>query len=285
MKLRNKNAIITGASRGLGKEIAMHFVKEGASVAICARHQDELKDAIKDMESFFPGDQIICGICADVSKYSDVKTFLNFSVEKLGIIDCLVNNAGVYGPKGNIDVVDLDKWQEAFQINVMSILYMCNAVIPLMKKNKGGKIINLSGGGATKPMPGVNCYATTKTAVVRLTETIALEVKNDNIFVNAIAPGALNTSMLEEMLKEGKGKVPDEYYKAVLAQQESGGTPLSKGAELCVYLASDESDGITGKLISAVWDDYKNLHNHLDILESDIYTLRRIVPEDREIKL
>jgi 3-oxoacyl-[acyl-carrier protein] reductase len=285
MKLHNKKVIITGASKGLGKEIAIHFVKAGASIAICSRHGDELNNVINELRSIAYSDQLICGISADISNPEDVKTFVQFSIERMGSVDCLINNAGIYGPKGNINELDLTKWIAAIQINVLGVLYMCNIVVPYMKRNKKGKIINISGGGATKPMPGLSAYATTKAAIVRFTETMAMELKKDNIFVNAIAPGALNTGMLEEILTEGKGKVSEEFYKISLAQKESGGTPLSKGAELCVYLASDESDGVTGKLISAVWDDYKTLHKRLDILDSDIYTLRRIVPEDRGIKL
>jgi 3-oxoacyl-[acyl-carrier protein] reductase len=207
-----------------------------------------------------------------------VKGFVNYVVDRFGTIDCLVNNAGVYGPKGKVDEVDLKKWSHAFEINVMGIVYMCSEVIPYMKRNAGGRIINLSGGGATAPLPGISAYAATKAAVVRLTETIALENKEYNIFVNAIAPGALNTGMLDEMLREGKGKVTEEFYERAIKQKESGGTPLNKGAELCVYLASDEGKGITGKLISAVWDDWKNFNNHPEIMNSDIYTLRRVVP-------
>jgi 3-oxoacyl-[acyl-carrier protein] reductase len=134
-------------------------------------------------------------------------------------------------------------------------------------------------------MPGMSAYAASKAALVRLSETIAFELKKFNIYVNAIAPGAMNTRLLDDILENGKDKVSEDYYERLLKQKESGGTPLSKGAELCVYLASDESDGVTGKHVSAVWDDYKTLHKHLDILDSDIYTLKRIVPEDRGIKL
>jgi 3-oxoacyl-[acyl-carrier protein] reductase len=284
MKLINKKAIITGGSRGLGKEIASYFIREGASVSICSRTEDELNNTIHELQTAKSDKQIICSMCIDISNYHDVKKFVDYSIEQLGGIDCLVNNAGIYGPKGSIDEIDLDKWIYAFQINVMGTINMCEAVIPYMKKNGAGKIINLSGGGATSPMPGVSAYAATKAAVVRFTETIALELKNENIFVNAIAPGALNTGMLNEILAEGEGKVPKEFYEKALKQKETGGTPLNKGAELCVYLASDESNGVTGKLISAVWDDWKNLHNHLKELDSDIYTLRRIVPEDRGVE-
>jgi len=129
----------------------------------------------------------------------------------------------------------------------------------------------------------MSAYASSKAAIVRFTETIALELKQYNIDVNAIAPGAMNTRLLDDVLQNGKGKVTGDYYDKLLKQKEIGGTPLSMGAELCVYLASDESDGITGKLISAVWDDWKNLHKHLKELDSDLYTLRRIIPEDRGI--
>jgi 3-oxoacyl-[acyl-carrier protein] reductase len=281
MRLKNKKTVITGGSRGLGREIAVHFLKEGASVALCSRNEQELETAIDALRVYAIEPETICGLYADVSDYLSVKKFTEFVTEKFGTIDCLVNNAGIYGPKGNIDEIDLEKWVHAFEINVMGVIYMCREAIPYMKKNAGGKIINLSGGGATAPLPGISAYAATKTAVVRLTETIALENKEHNIFINAIAPGALNTGMLDEMLREGKGNVPAEFYEKALKQKESGGTPLSKAAELCVYLASDESNGVTGKLISAVWDDWSHLHEHSEELDSDIYTLRRIVSDDR----
>ena len=285
MKLKGKTAVITGASQGLGREIALYFIREGASVSICARSEEAINKTLDVLNSIKEDWQVAAGMRADVASVHDIKAFVDFSAKELGSIDCLVNNAGVYGPKDTVENVDMNKWDEAFRINVMGVMMMCQEVIPHMKQHGGGSIINLSGGGATSPMPGVSAYAATKAAVVRLTETLALELKNDNIFVNAIAPGALNTRLLDEILSEGKGKVTDEFYANALKQKESGGTPLSKGAELCVYLASDESNGVTGKLISAVWDDWANLHKHLDALDSDIYALRRIVPEDRGVVL
>ena len=285
MKLKGKSAIITGASQGLGKEIALHYVRAGASVSVCARNEHDLNKTIHELNIAKGEQQIVCGMRADVSVLEDVRAFVSFSVKTLGAVDCLVNNAGIYGPKDTVEQVDLNKWENTFHVNVMGILMMCQEIIPHFKHNGGGRIINLSGGGATNPLPGISAYAATKAAVVRLTETLSLELKNNNIDVNAIAPGALNTRLLDEVITEGKGKVTDDFYAKALQQKESGGTPLSKGAELCVYLASDESNGITGKLISAVWDNWANLHNHLAVLDSDIYTLRRIMPEDRGISL
>ena len=151
-----------------------------------------------------------------------------------------------------------------------------------MKKKGGGKIVNLSGGGATNPLPRLSAYAASKAAVVRLTETLAEELREFSIAVNAIAPGALNTRFLDEVLRAGPELVGSGFYDKALKQRETGGAPLDRGVALCVYLASTASDGITGKLISALWDPWEKLSDHrAELASSDIYTLRRIVPEDR----
>lgn len=281
MKLINKTAIVTGGSRGLGREIVKHFLEEGANVAICARTEEDVAKTLQDFrDKSYKG--AVYGCAADVSNLESVCSFVKFAMEKLGNkVDCLVNNAGIYGPKGNIDIVNIDKWIYTFNVNVMGVVYLCREIIPIMKLAGGGKIINLSGGGATNPLPGVSAYAATKAAVVRLTETLSLECNPYNISVNAVAPGALNTGMLEELLSEGDGLVDPIFFQKAMKQKETGGTPLDKGASLCVYLASDESKGITGKLISAVWDNWSELHNDIKALSPDVYTLRRIVPEDR----
>ncbi|HEX5000045.1 MAG TPA: SDR family oxidoreductase, partial [Terriglobia bacterium] len=145
-----------------------------------------------------------------------------------------------------------------------------------------GKIIQLSGGGATNPLPRISAYAASKAAVVRLAETLAEELRDSHVDVNAIAPGALNTRLLDEVLEAGPAKVGARFYERSLQQKREGGAPLYRGADLAVFLASAASDGITGKLLSAVWDPWERLAEHADELRStDIYTLRRIVPKDR----
>jgi NAD(P)-dependent dehydrogenase (short-subunit alcohol dehydrogenase family) len=131
-------------------------------------------------------------------------------------------------------------------------------------------------------LPRLSAHAASKAAVMRLTETLAEELREFSIDVNAIAPGALNTRLLQEILSAGPEAVGKEFYQKSLKQRDSGGVPPEKAARLCVYLASEMSDGITGKLISAQWDPWENLHKFREQLaDSDIYTLRRIVPEDR----
>jgi 3-oxoacyl-[acyl-carrier protein] reductase len=161
---------------------------------------------------------------------------------------------------------------------------MCRKLIPRFKQQRYGKVIQLSGGGATNPLPKISAYAVSKAAIVRFAETLAEEVRGSGIDVNAIAPGALNTRMLEEVLIAGPEMVGKEFYERSLKQQESGGASIERAAELALFLASSLSDGITGKLISAAWDNWEEWPKHLSELnKSDVYTLRRIVGRDRNI--
>lgn len=277
MKLKGQTALITGASQGLGKEIARQFLLEGASVAICARDPALLEKTRSELSAH---GRIVAQTC-DVSAENEVGTLVDFAESKLGEINILVNNAGVYGPKGASETVDWQDWKRAIEINLFGVLLPCRALIPKFKRARRGKIIILSGGGATGPLPLISAYAASKAAVVRLMETLAAELREHSVDINAIAPGALNTRLLDETIEAGPEKVGVSFYNRALAQRESGGVPLEKGARLAVYLASAESDGISGKLISAQWDPWETLHKHKQDLEGDIYTLRRIVPEDR----
>ena len=204
------------------------------------------------------------------------------AIAALGSIQILVNNAGVYGPKGPSESVDWAEWKRALEINLYGVMLPTRAIVPHLKSQGRGKIINLSGGGATQPLPNISAYAASKAAVVRLTETFAEELRADHIDVNAVAPGALNTRLLQEVLAAGPAVVGEAFYQRSLKQRDTGGAPLELGAGLCVYLGSAESDGVTGKLLSAQWDPWREFANRKDALaKSDIYTLRRIVPEDR----
>lgn len=282
MKLSGLNAIITGASQGLGLEIARHFVREGASVALCARNAARLKTAADELRQLAAKGQKIIAQPCDVSDPASVDAFAAAAIKQLGSVQVLVNNAGIYGPKGPTELVDFAEWKHALEVNLFGVLLPCRALIPHFKVAGHGKIINLSGGGATAPMPNISAYAASKAAVVRLTETLAEELRANKIDVNAVAPGALNTRLLDEVLEAGPKTVGEGFYQRALKQKESGGAPLELGANLCVWLASTASDGITGKLLSAQWDPWKDLAAKRDVLaKSDIYTLRRIVPEDR----
>ena len=249
---------------------------------LCARNAALLDQARSELlASASPGQKILAQI-ADVSVESDVQNVVKQTLDQLKGCHILVNNAGVYGPKGEIESVDWTDWMKAIEINVYGSVLMSRAVLPHFKSKGYGKIIQLSGGGATNPLPRISAYAVSKAAIVRYAETLAEEVRGTGIDVNCIAPGALNTRMLDEILEAGPDKVGQVFYERSLKQKETGGAGLDKGAELALFLASSVSDGITGKLISAVWDDWEHWPQHLsELSSSDAYTLRRITGRDR----
>ena len=280
--LKGKVAIITGANQGLGLEISRKYVIAGASIVMCARNSDLLTIVQKELAIGLVPGQAIEVMQADVSDSGSVEQLINTTSQRFGRIDILVNNAGIYGPMGPIEEVDWAEWIRAIEINLFGSILMCRAVLPTMKSQRQGKIIQLSGGGATNPMPNVSAYAVSKAAIVRFADSLAEEVREFNIDVNAIAPGALNTRMLDEVLNAGPEKVGQAFFDKAIIQKESGGAGLNHGAELALFLASDASNNISGKLISAVWDNWEHWPEHLDELRnSDAYTLRRIAGRDR----
>lgn len=282
MTLQGVRAIITGANQGFGLAVASHFVSEGARVFLCARNEERLRDAAAAVGERARNGGAVHWTRADVTDAADVDRLTREALAALGGLDTLVCNAGVYGPKGAIEDVDWDEWVHALNVNLLGTILCCRGVLPHFRAQRYGKIILLSGGGATKPMPFLSAYAASKAAVVRFGETLAGEVREAGIDVNAVAPGALNTRLLDEVLEAGPSAVGQAFYEQSLKQKQTGGTPLETGARLCAFLASPESNGITGRLLSAVWDPWQNLPGRRDELAaSDIYTLRRIVPEER----
>ena len=282
LPLLDKIAIITGGSEGLGFEIAKKFILAGASIIICSRNKNNLKSAEFKLKKLLNKNQKLLTIVADVSKEKDVKKLIKITIQKLGDCSILVNNAGIYGPKNKLEKTNWKEWKKTIEINLFGSVLMCKELINHFKKKKYGKIIQLSGGGATNPLPYLSAYAASKAAIIRFSETLANEVAKYNISVNSIAPGALNTRMLDEVIKAGPDKVGIDFYKRSVNQKKNGGTPLSNASDLAVFLASSQSDDITGKLISALWDKWEDWPKYADrIMNSDVYTLRRIVGKDR----
>jgi len=280
--MQARSALITGASMGLGLAIARAYVQAGANVVVCARDGGPLGDALSELTSLAKVGQIVAAEIGDVSDPIDAERLIEATLRRVPQLHVLVNNAGVYGPKGTIDEVDWEAWAAAIRVNLLGSVLMARAALPHFKAQRYGKIVQLSGGGATAPLPRISAYAASKAAVVRFAETLAEEVREFGIDVNSIAPGALNTRLLDEVLEAGPEKVGREFYDRAVRQHADGGTPLDRAAGLAVFLGSPLSDGITGKLISAVWDPWETLGAHVaELQSSDVYTLRRIVPKDR----
>jgi NAD(P)-dependent dehydrogenase (short-subunit alcohol dehydrogenase family) len=280
--LDGRAAVITGASQGLGLAIAHAYVAAGASVMMCARDAAALEQARDAVAARAERGQRVLARPADVSDRAQIEQLASATLDAFSQVHVLVNNAGVYGPMGLIEDIDWDAWVHAIEINLFGSILMCRALLPHFKAHRYGKIVQLSGGGATNPLPRISAYAASKAAIVRFAETMAEEVRADGIDVNSIAPGPLNTRLLREVLAVGPERVGPAFYERSVRQQQEGGAPLEKGASLAVFLGSAESDGLTGKLLSAVWDPWRTFDRHrADLQQTDVYTLRRIVPADR----
>jgi len=281
MQLKDKVAIITGGSLGIGLAISKKLSEEGANLVVVSVDKSEFENlnnipvvSSAHIETFR----------ADVSQPQEVDRMVAYVLDKFGTVDILVNCAGIYGPIGLITDIDVKHWLTTININLYGTFLCMRAVLPTMMKNNKGKIVNMAGGGGASPLPRFSAYGTSKAGVIRLTETIANEVKDYKIEINAIAPGAVNTRLLDQALAAGDAAGQD-FKAKVIKQKKEGGVPPEKVADLALYLASDESDGLSGRLVSLLWDKWKESQSHLkEIMSSDVYTMRRIVPEDRGYK-
>ena len=281
LPLAGRAALITGANRGLGQEIARAYLHAGADVYLCARDAHLMHQVAEELRSLYPARRIAWSR-ADAGRTEYVERMVRDALTAFPNLCILVNNAGVYGPMGALEEIDWNQWIEAIAINLIGSAFVIRTLLPHFKACNYGKIIQLSGGGATNPLPRVSAYAASKAGIVRLVETIAEECKQYHIDANSIAPGALNTRMLDEVLEAGPLRVGTDFYNRALRQKESGGAGLARGAELSVFLGAAASDGITGRLISAVWDRWEEWPKHTEELAaSDLYTLRRITGRDR----
>jgi NAD(P)-dependent dehydrogenase (short-subunit alcohol dehydrogenase family) len=280
-ELEGKGVIVTGASVGLGNAVARACLQEGASVYLCARNKHAMEAARAALATQF-GESRVFAMEADVSKLESAERLVAEASRQLPELMGIVNNAGVAGPKGPVEEIDWTEWVRTIEINLLGTVLCCRAILPHLRRRNYGKIVNLSGGGATAPIPRMSAYAASKAAVVRFTETLAGECAGSRIDVNAVAPGALNTRMLDEMITAGPDRLGENLYGRLIRQRNEGGSSIERAAGLCTFFLSPQSDGITGKLVSAVWDPWETLPKHRrELSESDVYTLRRIVPAER----
>jgi 3-oxoacyl-[acyl-carrier protein] reductase len=267
MPLANKKAVVTGGSRGIGLAIAEALRLAGANVVVIARNRTEV-----EAEAARIGAK---PLVLDVSEPGEVR---NAAASFAGA-DILVNAAGVITPIGPIETVDPGAWLDLLKVNVFGTYLMTQACIPELAKNGSGSIINFVGGGEGA-FPNFSAYAASKGAIARFTETAAAELKAKGIAVNAIAPGAVNTRMTEDMVTAGKA-AGAQYQKALEQEANPDATP-EKAVRLVLWLVSSASTGVTGKILSAQWDPYESFPEHIaDIAESDVYTMRRVRPKDR----
>lgn len=277
MRLKEKIVVVTGAGRGIGKTIAEYCKREGASLAICARSESELRATAIELGNI-NSTPIFYKVCDVVSPQQTINFFREASAN-LGPIDGLICAAGVYGAIGPFVETDFAAWENAIDINLKGTALTIHSAFPFFNKARGGRIILFSGGGQG-PMPNFSAYVTSKGAIWRLTETLGAELAPHNIYLNAIAPGAVNTRLLDELLAAGPDKVGPDFYRKSLAQKEEGGASPAKAADLVLYLMSEKSKGLYGKTLSALWDPYESFSELEKMSKSEIYQVRRVVETD-----
>jgi len=278
--MANSWVLITGASRGLGSHLVSSFWHAGWNVALVARDKKVLLQVLGNLPK--QSNQSALIFPCDLSLPKAVIKLAQQIKKQLPRLDVLINNAAIHGPIGPLIENNFTVWNEAIQVNLLAPVALCHQLIDFITYSGGGSIINLSGGGATGPRANFTAYASAKAALVRFSETLAQEVQAQNIRVNCIAPGAMKTSLLEGVITSGTnlaGKREFDIAEKVFSQ---GGASLDNIANLALFLASESSQGISGKLISAVWDDWQEWPKHVEQLQaSDAYTLRRIAGRER----
>ena len=269
MMLKGKTAIVTGASRGIGRAIAKRFFEEGADVIAIARNKIALYQMANEIWSHKCPNKIIVLPC-DIKRERQVRDAFDF-IRLNGKIDILVNTAGIAELYAPIFESEFSEWKKVFKTNVFGTFLMMKYAALQMRENKAGKIINFSGGG--DGLEGFSAYSASKVAIVRLTETAAKEVKPFGIDINVIAPGPLKTRLFAEMF------FSEEFLKSKKAPPVTG--DIQKPVELALFLASDKSNGLSGKFLSANWDNWSKIPENLDLIMSDhnVFTLRRVKGE------
>jgi len=266
--LKDRSILITGAGRGIGKRLAVGFAAAGARVGLLARTKAELDVAHLEIEH---NGGVAMRLLADVRDYDQVAAAVERMTVQFGPPSVLVCAAGVLGPVGLLADADAAAWREAVDTNLLGAFHSCRAVLPAMRERRAGKILLLVDSGAEAGRPYFTAYAATKTALVRLAESLAEEVREDNIQVNCMNPGAAYTSMTDEILA---AQVTGDRDRAEALQvRTNGGIPPDKQIQLALFLASERSNHISGKLIH-IGDDWKRLE--AAAMSHEAYSLRRL---------
>jgi len=249
--LKNRVAIVTGGAKGIGRAICLKFAEEGSNIVVNALHIEGAQKVAEEIKAL--GRESLA-IAADVSDSAEVNDMVGQTIKKFGKIDILINNAGgITGAKeGSIEDTTDEDWDRIVGVNLKGQFLCCRAVVPHMKKNKYGKIVNVSSMGAIHPPAPIVHYHSAKGGVISLTSNLAFELARENITVNAILPGPVRSEFFTEMLKG----MSEEEGKAFFTMLDNRVPMLRMGvpgeiAGVALFLASDLSSYVTGESINA----------------------------------
>ncbi|MCX6103421.1 MAG: SDR family NAD(P)-dependent oxidoreductase [Proteobacteria bacterium] len=250
--------------RGLAESLIEAFQNKNNHVSVLVKN----KTAVNDLKKKYPEALFISG---NVQSQGDCIFWIKETLKRFGKIDHLINNAAIIGPCGKLHELNFKELEETIQINFTAPLFLIQQILPHFLKQNSGVVINLSGGGATAPRPHFGAYGATKCALVRFTESLALEYPQFLFY--SVAPGALKTPMMEGISKLSVAKIGKEQEEAANRIQHGGDDP-NKAAELIRWLCETKPISLNGKLISAKWDDYRNPPQHVETIP--FWTLRRV---------
>jgi len=267
--LKDKNVLITGGGRGIGKRLAIGLAQMGARIGLIARSKAELDLAALEIEH---GGGNSFRVRADVRDYEQVAAAAERLRVHFGHLDILICSAAIQGPIGPLTGTKPKEWMETLDTNLGGVMNACHAVLPGMVERRRGKIIVLGGGGAAKPRPYFSAYAASKAAVARFVECLAEEVGEFNIQVNCMSPGGSYTAMTDDILRAGERAGLRDMEEARRVRQ-TGGVAPDRQIQLAAFLASERSNHLSGKLVH-VDDDWKKLER--DSAHPELFTLRRV---------
>jgi NAD(P)-dependent dehydrogenase (short-subunit alcohol dehydrogenase family) len=262
-------AIVTGGGRGLGQEVACRLGAEGAYVAVAARSADQVAETVGRIEA---SGGSASAFAIDISDEEAVRNMVRTVEAQAGPVDLLVNNAAVIWPLGPAWEIAPAEWWRLFEINLYGTFLCAHAVLPGMTRRGQGRIVNVASGAGIESPPFGSAYVTSKAAVIRLTEALAMETQDYGVAVFAVDPGWMSTEMTTYLAESDAGRRWTPWAPSIFGTEVHA--PVSRGADLVITLASGRADSLTGRFLT-VWDEVDELVDRADeITRDDLHKMR-----------
>jgi NAD(P)-dependent dehydrogenase (short-subunit alcohol dehydrogenase family) len=255
MSLTGRNILITGGSRGIGREIATGLALKGATCTVVSRNRESINDCLIELRQFTGREHF--GFAMDVANHED---WVRFTDWRTGIPDVtdLICSAAILGPIGPIGTYPVEEFSRTFDVNVFGVYRSIVSNLDTLKRHRGSVML-ISGGGAATPNPNFTAYGSSKAAIVRIAENLGAELEPDSVIVNAVAPRFISTRMHQQTLASEPELVGQEFFEKTQAVVDgrSGDSP-EHVISLAIFLMDSGKERFTGKFVSAVWDDWRN---------------------------